>query len=152
MAGLVAAVSANTAALAAAERRKDSMFNAVSAFTPQAASFGALPYAIPADAFGPKDGFAWAVQRVTVSGFGATSDLITIYRGGSLVEVQPQNALFTFAISAAGAVATWHPGRTGLVLKGNERLALGGTFTGTTGFISYDVIQVRADQLPWFLL
>jgi hypothetical protein len=49
-------------------------------------------------------------------------------------------------------VATWHPGRTGLILKPEETLTFGGTFTGTGLFISFDVIQLHVSKLPYFLL
>jgi hypothetical protein len=49
-------------------------------------------------------------------------------------------------------VATWHPGRTGLILSDQRGLTLGGTFTGTQGVLSVAVIQLAISKLPYFLL
>lgn len=102
--------------------------------------------------WGPKTGYAWGVQRITLSGLGATTDFVTAYRGKSPNDLVPQNALFTFTITTAGAVATWHPGRTGCVLVGNEGLVFGGTFTGAQLVAAVDVIQLQLDKLPYYLL
>lgn len=117
---------------------------------PAMGPFSAMPFASPT--WGPNDGYAWAVQRVTVAGFGATTDLVTAYRGNSVTDVQPQNALFTFSVATVGAVATWHPGGKGLVLKGGEGMVFGGTFTGTAGAINVDVVHMELDKLPCYLL
>jgi hypothetical protein len=111
--------------------------------------------ALPAagQAWGPNTGYCWAVQRITIAGFGATTDFITAYRGLSPTDVQPQNALFTFQETVAGGVATWHPGRTGLILMPDEGLAFGGTFTGTSpAVVNVDVIQLTVAKLPYLLL
>jgi len=104
--------------------------------------------------WGPNTGYAWAVQRITVAGLGATTDLLTAYRGNAVLPngQPPQNALYSFTIAAAGAVATWHPGRTGLILQAEESMIFTGTFTGTQLAISLDVIQLHGSKLPYFLL
>jgi hypothetical protein len=153
-AGLTAAITSNTSALAAAERRKRDLAAAVSYFAAPAFGFGSGAAVIaPADN-GPKDGFTWAVQHVAISGLGATTDFMNVYRGASVTDVEGQNAQHTIQIPIAGAIGDWHPGRTGLLLRGanKERLIVTGTFTGTAGIVSYDVIQVTDAQLPYFLL
>jgi hypothetical protein len=148
---LTAALESHAAALTQQKRDRDRMFADVSYMEPPAITTAILPYATPADS-GPKHGFWWAVQRVVVAGFGATTDVVTAYRGSSAADVVPQNALFTFTIPVAGAVSTWHPGRTGCILARNRRLVFAGTFTGTLLVASYDVIQVTDEHMPALLL
>jgi len=115
-----------------------------------AIAFTAVPYAPPG--WGPNTGYNWAVQRITLSGFGATTDYITAYRGNSTAHAVAAQALYTFQEAVAGGASAWHPGRTGLVLKGDESIVFGGTFTGTQMVASIDVIQLTDAQLPGFLL
>src|SRR5690348_17029080 len=112
-------------------------------------SSAASPYA--QSDWGPGKGWAWAVQRFTVAGFGATTDFVTAYRANSTSGTVPANALFTFQEAVAGGTATWHPGRTGLILRGDESLAFGGTITATIT-VSVDVNQLADSKLPYFLL
>jgi len=95
--------------------------------------------------------YCWAIQRVTVGPLGATTDAVTIYKGRSSADVLSVNALFTFA-GAAGAYATWSPGRTGAILKPNEHLIAAGTITGTNPVLTWDVLVVDQDALHLFLL
>jgi hypothetical protein len=113
-------------------------------------TFTAVPAA--ASGWGPNTGYSWAVQRITVSGFGATTDYLNVYRGTNVAQAAGNNGLFTFQEAVAGGMATWHPGRTGLLLKAEESLVFAGTFTGTTAFANVDVIQLTDAQLPYFLL
>lgn len=93
------------------------------------------------------------MQRITLSGFGATTDYVNLYRGTSTAQAVGNNALFTFQEAVAGGVSTWHPGRTGLVLKAEESLVFGGSVSGGgTFFANIDVIQLTDAQLPYFLL
>ena len=112
--------------------------------------FNAVPYA--AAGWGPNTGFSWAIQRVTVAGLGATTDFLTVYRGTAAAAAAGNNALYTLQEAVAGGVATWHPGRTGLILKADESLVFAGTFTGTTCFVNIDAIQLTDANLPYFLL
>ncbi len=111
---------------------------------------GTLPVATAN--WGPGKGWCWAVQRITVAGFGATTDFVIAYRGTSTTDAVAANALFTFQEAVAGGTSTWHPGRTGLVLRGDESLVFGGTVTGSACVISVDVIQLADGKMPYFLL
>lgn len=117
-----------------------------------AMSFPAAALPAAGQAWGPNTGFAWAVQRLSVSGFGNSTDFVNAYRGLSPFDAQPQNALWSFSVPAQGDVSTWHPGRTGLVLMPDEGLVFGGTFTGANVIVSADVIQMTLRHLPQFLL
>lgn len=147
---LCASLDSMAAVLRAEQQRHQALASEVWHVHAPAIPFAALP-AFGA-AWGPNTGYAWAVQRLTVAGFGAATDAVTAYRGLSAADVAPQNALYTFTVPAAGDVSTWHPGRTGLILMPDEGLAFGGTFTGTLGVVSADVIQLTVRQLPGFLM
>ena len=112
---------------------------------PVQAAFAALPVVLQVT---PKHGFTWAVQRVTVAGIGASPDVVLVYRGSSPADVAPQNFLNVLTAAAP----TWHPGRTGLLLKPSQTLILAGGTTGNTYTLSADVIQVSDDQLPYYML
>lgn len=147
---LAASLDGLAAEMRARRRAEEDLAADVSFITVPAIGFAAVPYAPPG--WGPNTGFNWAVQRITIIGFGATTDFVTVYRGTSVTHVQPQNALYTFQEAVAGAGSAWHPGRTALILKGDESLVFGGTFTGSTGYANIDVIQVTDAQLPRFLV
>jgi hypothetical protein len=110
----------------------------------------ALPYVPPANG-GPGMNFAWAIQRVTVGPIGATTDAVTIYKGRSVVDVAPQNALATFT-GAAGAFVPWTPGHAGVILMPGESLIAAGTITGANPVLSWDVKIMDLDALPFYLL
>lgn len=151
---LCASLDANTAAYREAENRKRDLAASVSYIDEMAFSFtsAALPVALEADKR-PKTGYWWAVQRVSIAGLGATTDFINLWRANAPGEAGlGQKALNTFQIAVAGGIANWHPGRTGLLLRPRQGLAVTGTFTGTTGIVSFDFIQVADAQLPYFLL
>jgi hypothetical protein len=148
--GLHVALGNLVSEMEAERRRKERLALDVSYVTAPAVSGAALPFAT-AD-WGPKAGWVWAVQRITVAGFGATSDFVIAYRGNSTADADPANALFTFQEAVAGGTSTWHPGRTGLILRGRESLVFGGTLTSSTVVISCDVVQLADSKLPYFLL
>lgn len=152
-ANVSASIDGLTAELRADRRRKQDLAADVAYIETDAITFTTsttLPYM--KSGWGPNTGYAWAVQRMTVSGLGATSDFLTVYRGSSTAHAQGQNALFTFQEAVAGGVAAWHPGRTGLVLKAEESLVFNGTITTGPFFVNVDVIQLTDAQLPYFLL
>ena len=153
-AALAVELRANTAALNRAEERRRQIAASVTTFDGPAIEFkaAALPYATPANQYGPKDGYVWAIQRMTVFGLGATTDFINAYKGSSTADVAGQNALNTFTVPIVGAVSTWGPGRTGCILKAKQSLVFQGTFTGADCFVSTEVIQLTLDQLRYFLL
>jgi hypothetical protein len=113
-------------------------------------AFNTLPF-VPLN-WGPNTGYAWAIQRISIGGFGAATDFVNVYLGLSAADVQFQNARWSFSVPIVGEVATWNPGRTGFVLMPDQGIILGGTFTGTTGYCSVDVIQLETWMLPDFLL
>jgi len=147
---LSAAIGGLTAEMQAERMRKLHLAQDVAYIEAPVISGAAVPLIQPG--WGPNTSYVWAVQRMTVAGLGATTDYLTAYRGQSAVGAQVQNALFTFAIPATGQVATWHPGRTGLILQAEESLVFNGTFTGSQLAVSVDVIQLHVDKLPYFLL
>lgn len=115
----------------------------------------ALPF-IPSANGGPGasprgTAFAWAIQRVTVGPVGASTDLVTIYKGRSQVDIAPQNALNTFT-GNAGSFVPWTPGRQGAILMPGESLIVGGTITGTNPVLTWDVVVMDLDLLPLYLL
>jgi hypothetical protein len=139
--------------MTAERQRKERLALDVTYVSAPGVSYAALPGAT-AD-WGPKRGWAWAIQRITVSGLAATTDFATVFRGNSTAAAVPENALFTFQIATLGAVAPWTPGRTGLILRARESLVFGGTFTGSATaplVISVDAVQLAEAKLPYFLL
>jgi hypothetical protein len=150
--GLHIALGNLVSEMTAERMRKERLALDVSYLSAPAVSSGVLPFATPQ--WGPASGWAWAVQRITVAGFGATTDFVIAFRGNNAnSDSVPDNALFTFQEAVAGGTATWHPGRTGLVLRGEESLVFGGTLTGGGQLVvSCDVIQLSMSKLPYFLL
>lgn len=110
-----------------------------------------LPYT-PGGAWGPVPGQTWAVQAIRVTGL-ATTDFLNVSRGNTTVEAGNQNALNTFTVAVAGAIANWHPGSKALLLSGNnsESLVFSGTVAGAA-IVNLDVIAVVDAQLPYYLL
>lgn len=148
--GLHIAVGNLVSELQAEARRKAQLAADVSYVSAPAISLSSLPVATAN--WGPGKGWAWAVQRITIAGFGATTDFVIAYRGNSTTDAIGANATFTFQEAVAGGTSTWHPGRTGLVLRGDESIVFGGTITGTACVASIDVIQLAESKLPYFLL
>jgi hypothetical protein len=103
--------------------------------------------------WGPNTGYCWAIQRLTFATSGDESDNVTIYRGHTVNDISPMNALNTLAQpSGFPAVVTWHPGRVGLVLMPDESLVFSGAIAAGNGVITADVIQVTSANLPALLL
>jgi hypothetical protein len=150
-AAISASISGLAAELRADRKRKEDLAADVAFIEAPPITFTSLPAS--QSGWGPNTGFNWAVQRVTISGFGATTDYVTAYRGTFTAQTTGNNALYTFQEAVAGGAATWHPGRTGLVLKGEESLVFGGSISGGgTFYANIDVIQLTDAQLPYFLL
>ena len=117
---------------------------AIGAFTP-----AQTPYL--QGTWGPKDGYLWAVQRLTVATL-ATGDVRQVYRGASTADVNgTQNALNSWQASNGG-IQVWNPGRTGCMMSAHQRLIFTGTLTGGPYMANADVIQVETWALPYFLL
>lgn len=150
---LCAALDANTMALLDTEARRRLMFAAVTALSPMSVTFkgSAAPLVAPSD-WGPRTGWSWAIQTVTVTPLGS-SDVLKLYRAKSPAQVDLNNLKFSFVGTSTVDTLTWHPGRTGFVLHAGEGLGFSGTLTsGTTYMVNFEVIQVSDDQLPYFLL
>lgn len=114
--------------------------------------FTSLPFLNSSNG-GPNGGFCWAIQRVTFMGFGAATDSLTLYRGYSAADVQPQNALNTLTPvpNFTAAAVNWAPGRTEAILMPDQALILAGTVTSPLGYLSWDVIQLETWRLADFL-
>jgi hypothetical protein len=98
---------------------------------------------------GPRDGYAWAVQRLTVGGL-SSGDLVSIYKGpGISVAIDP-----TLLVQVlTNTTPTWIPGRTGLMLFPGDTIVVNGTgLQATTVTLSGDVIQLEQWIVPEFLL
>ena len=118
---------------------------------PPAISLVTLPVLRTSDG-GPNTGYFWAVQRITVGPIGAGTDLVTVYRGTSVLDVQPQNALNSFFSSQVGAFVPWHVGGKGLILMPDEGLIFAGTITGASPMANIDAHQGMADVLVDYIL
>jgi len=149
-----ASVSAGLGALAAelaAERRwREQLAAAIAPVeVPAIGAFTAGPYLQAA--WGPKDGYCWAVQRLTVATLGA-ADLLQVYRGASVADVNGSQNLLNGWQGSAGTVQTWNPGRTGCMLAARQTLIFTGTLSGGPYMVNADVIQLESWLLPYFLL
>lgn len=104
---------------------------------------------------GPKTGYMWAVQRVTITNPNAAAgDFAELFKATAANDVAAQqNQLYSFF---GATPLPWHPGRTGLILKPYRRLAISygaSAGTGATGVLcSLDVIQLEERLLARFLL
>jgi hypothetical protein len=102
---------------------------------------------------GPPDGYAWAVQRLTVGGLttGATPDSAAFYRGVPSSQAVDQALLLN---TVTGNAPAWHPGRTGFILQAGESLICAGlgTVAAAQVTLSGEVIQMEQWLLPHFLL
>ena len=116
---------------------------------PAIGAFTAGPYLQAA--WGPKDGYFWAVQRLTVATLGS-SDVLQVYRGASVADVNGAQNLLQAWQGTAGAVQTWNPGRTGCMLAARQTLIFTGTLAAGPYMANADVIQLESWLLPYFLL
>ena len=148
---IAVAVESQTQLMHEAEDRRRELAASVTYIPAQAAQFAALPYTMKTVDFGPKPGFNWAVQAVAVQGLG-TSDQLNLYLGQSVSATVAGYGRFTFTVAAAGAVSTWLPGRTGLVLRGRslDSIVFGGSIAGAVT-VNIDVVQVTDEYLPLYL-
>lgn len=101
--------------------------------------------------WGPKDGFFWFVQRLTV-GTMVPSDVLQVYRGASVADIAGQQNLLNSWQGSNGAVQVWNPGRTGGMIKPRQTLIFTGALTAGPYVANADVIQVEARLVPYFLL
>jgi hypothetical protein len=101
---------------------------------------------------GPRTGYGWAVQRMTIAGLAGT-DTMTLYKGPVPTPLnlpQPQNLVGNPLTVAA---PNFHPGGKGLLLQHGDFLSAFGTgLTAAAVTLSADVIQFEADLLSAFLI
>lgn len=147
---VVAALGSVAAELREANMRRRQLAASLWPVHTPAVPLGSLPTLRSADG-GPNTGYFWAVQRITVGPIGASTDLITVYRGASANDVQPQNALNSFYSSQAGAFVPWHAGGKGLILMPDESLIFAGVITGASPVANIDahqgLVQVLVDYI-----
>jgi len=148
---LAASLSGVAAELRAQNDRRRRLAACLWPVHPPAISLAVLPVQRSADG-GPNTGYFWAVQRITVGPVGAATDLVTVYRGTSLSDVQSQNALNSFYSAQAGAFVAWHPGGKGLILLPDEGLIFAGTITGTSPVANIDAHQGLTAVLPDYIV
>ncbi len=116
---------------------------------PAIGAFTAGPYLQAA--WGPKDGYFWAVQRMTVATL-AAGDVLQVYRGASVADVNGAQNLLNGWQGSAGTVQVWNPGRTGCMLAARQTLIFTGTLSAGPYMVNADVIQLESWLLPYFLL
>jgi hypothetical protein len=150
-ADLVLALGSLTAELRKEDLRRRRLAASMYPVVAPPVSLVGLPALRSADG-GPNTGYFWAVQRITVGPFGAGTDLITVYRGASVNDVQPQNALNSFFTAQAGAFVPWHVGGKGLILRGDESLIFAGTITGASPIANIDAHQGTLAVLTDYIL
>ena len=114
-----------------------------------AVSGGAVTFVSLEHGLGPDTGFAWAIQRLSVSGL-AGSDVLSIYRGPPTSKAATAD---NFMNNLTVAAPAWHPGRTGLILQDGETIIAAGTsLTATQVALTGEIIQMEQWLLPHFLL
>lgn len=92
--------------------------------------------------FGPDQGFAWAVQRVSASGLSA-NDILSVYRDTAT----PLNFLGYIT-----ATQNFSPGSKGVILRGGESLVVAGSSLTATGDIVVTGEAVQAAELDIYKL
>lgn len=90
-----------------------------------------------ATVFGPDQGFAWAVQRVTAFGL-ATNDVLTVYRN---------DASALNVIGYITATSPLKPGSKGCILRGGEKLVVVGASLGATGDVAVNGEALQCSEL-----
>lgn len=139
-----------TGELAAEREWRESIAAAIAPVeVPAIGAFTAGPYLQAA--WGPKDGYCWAVQRLTVATL-ASTDVLQVYRGASVADASGAQNLLNGWQGSAGTVQVWNPGRTGCMLAARQTLIFTGTLTAGPYMVNADVIQLESWLLPYFLL
>jgi hypothetical protein len=151
VAQLCASLNGATAEMREQARRRRQVAASLWPVHPPAVPLASLPALRSSDG-GPNTGYFWAVQRITVGPFGAGSDLVTVYRGASAADVQPQNALNSFFTAQVGAFVPWHVGGKGLILMPDESLIFAGVITGASPMANVDAHQGLLDVLVDYIM
>jgi hypothetical protein len=98
---------------------------------------------------GPRTGYAWAVQRLTVGGL-SSGDSVSVYKGPPVSVTADPTMLVQLLTNTT---PTWVPGRTGLVLFPGDTIVVTGTgLQATTVTLQGDVIQLEQWIVPEFML
>ena len=152
---LQASVDALSEQLRRRDRRAELLADAIIHADVPAISFlgSSAPYTAPN--WGPTLGYTWFIQLMTVGPLGS-GDTLAVYRGRGTQANQPQNKKNEF-LGTNGAWQAWNAGRTGIKLTGGQG---GLVFDGGSGsltsatiyYVNIDAIQVRDDQLGFFLM
>jgi hypothetical protein len=90
------------------------------------------------DVFGPDDGFAWRVGRISADGL-STNDVLKVYRNG------------TAYVGSITATSNLSPGK-GLILRGGEFLVITGASLTATGDITVTGEAISASELDIYKL
>lgn len=93
--------------------------------------------------FGPDQGYAWAVQRVSAQGL-STNDVLKVWRND-------EGNLLNF-LGFITATTNFSPGSKGVVLRGGEKLIVTGASLGATGDIVVNGEAVQASELDIYKL
>lgn len=93
--------------------------------------------------FGPDQGYAWAVQRVSAQGL-STNDVLKVWRND-------ENSPYNF-LGYITATSNFAPGSKGVILRGGEKLIVTGASLGATGDISVNGEAVQASELDIYKL
>jgi hypothetical protein len=104
-----------------------------------------------AETWGPKTGYFWAIQRLTVAGL-VTTDAVQVYKAGiaSPIGAVPGNQVTQAAITNAIA---FNPGRTDLILQPGDFLVINGTgLSSASVTCSFDGVVGLLEMLPDYLL
>lgn len=89
--------------------------------------------------FGPEQGFAWAVQRVSADGL-AANDVLKVYRNG------------TAYLGQITAAANFAPGSKGCILRGGDFLVIKGSSLTATGDIVVNGEAAQSAELDIYKL
>lgn len=92
---------------------------------------------------GPKPGFAWALQRLSVFNL-ASNDTLLVYRNSA----NPDNFLFQVTF----ANPTYHPGSKGCILRGPDKIIVTGASLTATGDVTINVEALECADLDLYKL
>lgn len=91
---------------------------------------------------GPRSGWCWKVERISVYGIAGTTDFLELFKG------DPVGGLYVTTIGSGA----YHPGK-GLILKGGDYVSLSGAGLASTGTLTVtgEVTQAPAPMI-WKLI
>lgn len=109
-----------------------------------------------ADLGGPRAGYFWAVQFVSLNGLAGAADTAGLYIGKGPADVQLQNLFAPFPVPVGVGTSGWfsasiNPGRTDLILRDGDSLIASGTSASTALVLRFTFIQAQIRHLDRFL-